>query len=425
MSLTISFDGGDHGRRFRFQLPHPGAPTRPRWDAQEPDLEGPLADGGRLRIAHVTPYDLAVSGGVNATVRELVVRQRRLGHVVDVIGGASSESVMIPHWRRVRAAVLSLPANGSVAALTLPMSPEEGGELARVLERGQYHVLVLHEPSLPLCALTLRLSSAANVGTMHAYSERLRPPAGLLRFVLPPLDRLHRCIAVSEAARAYARTYLDVPYAVIPNGIDVSDHAASASRNGGEVLFVGRPEPRKGLDTLLQALPLLRRWVPNAHLVIAGDATAGDWAPYHALAGRLDIADAVSFLGRVSDAQKRMLFERAAVFCSPATGGESQGVVLLEALASRTPVVASNIAGYRTVITPGQNGLLVPAGKPDRLANGLRRVLQDDHLASRLAAAGRQTIEQTYAWSVVIPRLLAEYRAVIGLAASNQGVPAA
>jgi phosphatidylinositol alpha-mannosyltransferase len=135
--------------------------------------------------------------------------------------------------------------------------------------------------------------------------------------------------------------------------------------------------------------------------------------------------DAVSFLGRVSDADKRQLFEHATVFCSPATGGESQGVVLLEALAQRTPVVATNIAGYRTVITPGMNGLLVPVGRPDRLANGLRRVLQDPEFASSLAAAGRRTVEDTYAWSTVIPRLLAEYRAAVAIASNAQGMTAA
>jgi hypothetical protein len=103
--------------------------------------QGEPNEHGVLRIAHVTPYDLTVRGGVNATVRELVVRQRRLGHVVDVIGGASSESVSVPHWRRIRAATLNVPANGSVAALSLPMSPEDDGELARILDHGHYDVL--------------------------------------------------------------------------------------------------------------------------------------------------------------------------------------------------------------------------------------------------------------------------------------------
>jgi phosphatidyl-myo-inositol alpha-mannosyltransferase len=345
--------------------------------------------------------------------------------MVDVIGGASSESLAIPHWRRIRSAVISVPANGSLAALCLPMAPGEEGEIDRVLKQGQYDVLVLHEPTLPMCALTLRLSTCANVGTMHAYSDTLRPTARLMRLLVPPLERLHRCIAVSDAARRYATAYLEMPYAVIPNGIDVSDSPTPVHRATAEVLFVGRPEPRKGLDALLRALPVLRRWVPNAHLVIAGDAAAEDWAAYRTLAGQLGLTDAVSLLGRVADADKRWLFEHATVFCSPATGGESQGVMLLEALAQRTPVVATNIAGYRTVITPGLNGLLVPAGRPDRLANGLRRVLQDPELASRLAAAGRQTVEHTYAWSTVVPRLLAEYRAAVAVASNAHGMTAA
>jgi phosphatidylinositol alpha-mannosyltransferase len=418
MNLTISINSGNRARRFGFQLPRHDSPMTTDPVGPLPGLDGSKASDRALRIAHVTPYDLAVSGGVNATVRELVIRQRSLGHVVDVIGGASAESLAIPHWRRIRTAVLSVPANGSMAALCLPMAPEEGGDIDQILKQGQYDVLVLHEPSLPMCTLALRLSTCANVGTMHAYSDTLRPSARLMRLLAPPLDRLHRCIAVSDAARTHAMTYLDIPYAVIPNGIDVSDSPAPARRATAEVLFVGRPEPRKGLDALLQALPVLRRWVPNAHLVIAGDGASEDWAPYRTLARQLGPTDAVSFLGRVSNADKRRLFERATVFCSPATGGESQGVVLLEALAQRTPVVATNIAGYRTVITPGVNGLLVPVSRPDHLANGLRRVLQDPELASRLAAAGRQTVEQTYAWSTVIPRLLAEYRAAVAAAST-------
>src|SRR5690349_8593034 len=126
-------------------------------------------------------------------------------------------------------------------------------------------------------------------------------------------------------------------------------------RKNSDVLFVGRPEPRKGLDLLLRALPIVHRWVPDAHAVVAGDGPAEDWARYRSRAEQLGIAKAVSFVGRVSDSDKRTLLEHARVFCSPATGGESQGVVLLEALAHGTPVVASNIAGYRTVITHGVN----------------------------------------------------------------------
>jgi phosphatidyl-myo-inositol alpha-mannosyltransferase len=378
MNLTINFDRGNRGRRYGFQLPPRGSPTPTDSVGPLLGLDAPWAPEGALRIAHVTPYDLAVSGGVNATVRELVIRQRRLGHMVDVIGGASSESPAIPHWRRIRSAVISVPANGSMAALCLPMAPEEEGEIDRVLKQGQYDVLVLHEPSLPMCALTLRLSTCANVGTMHAYGDTLRPTALMMRLLVPPLERLHRCIAVSDAARNYAMTYLDAPYAVIPNGIDVSDAPTPVHRATDEVLFAGRPEPCKGLDALLQALPVLRRWVPNAHLVIVGDAAAEDWAAYRTLAGQLGPTDAVSFLGRVSDADKRRLFEHATVFCSPATGGESQG-----------------------------------------------GVLQDPELAGRLAAAGRQTVEQMYAWSTVIPRLLAEYRAAVAVASTAQGMTAA
>jgi phosphatidylinositol alpha-mannosyltransferase len=131
------------------------------------------------------------------------------------------------------------------------------------------------------------------------------------------------------------------------------------------------------------------------------------------MAEELDIAEATVFVGRVSEAEKRALFARSAVFCSPASGGESQGVVLLESMALGTPVVASDIAGYRTVINPGSDGLLARPGDPAALAAEIRRVLSDPQLGARLAAAGRATVERRYDWRIVIPQHVAEYRAAI------------
>ncbi len=373
----------------------------------------------RLKIAHVSPYDLAIRGGVNASVFQLVRRQRALGHTVDLIGGASADREDLRSWRRVPAAIASVPANGSVAALALPTDAGPGGELEHLVSG--YDVLVLHEPALPLGQAVLDVSRSANVGVMHAYSETLLRAAHLARVFTPRqgigalspwLRRLDRRIAVSSAARDFAASYLRGDYTLIPNGIDVPWRGAR-TLDPSTIVFLGRPEPRKGLDVLLEALPIVRRAHVAARLIVAGDGTDAQWAPYRDRARELGVDAAVTFSGRVSEAQKRELFARASVYVSPATGGESQGVVLLEAMALGAPVVASDIAGYRTVVTNGTDGLLVRASDPAALANGIARVLSDPSLAARLADRARDTVAHTYDWRVVIPRHLDLYAAAM------------
>jgi phosphatidylinositol alpha-mannosyltransferase len=371
-----------------------------------------------MRIAHVTPYDLSIRGGVNASVVVLVRRQRALGHAVDLIGGASADPVDIPNWKRVRSFIVSVPANGSVAALAIPTDAGPGSELERLAAEGAYDVLVVHEPVLPLGLAMLGASRSANVGVTHAYSETLRAvtslaPADLVRTSW--LRKLHRIIAVSPAARDFASSYLAGDYVVIPNGIEVPDRTQHMP-DAATIFFLGRPEPRKGLDVLLHALPLVRRDVPAARVVVAGDGTPGQWGRYRELADALGIAPAISFVGRVSESEKAALFSRAAVYVSPATGGESQGVVLLEAMAQGVPVVASDIAGYRTVITSGSDGLLVGPNDPAALAQAVLRVLGEAPLARHISANARATVKREYDWRVVIPRHITAYENAIGAA---------
>src|SRR6266545_7213709 len=145
----------------------------------------------RLRIAHVTPYDLAVRGGVNASVVELVRRQSALGHRVDLIGGTSDARADVPNWRPAPSTIVRVPANGSVAALAIPTDAGPGSELERVVTGGAYDVVVVHEPAMPLGLAVLDVSQSATVGVMHAYSETLRTVAGLVSLVVRP-DALGR-----------------------------------------------------------------------------------------------------------------------------------------------------------------------------------------------------------------------------------------
>ena len=369
-----------------------------------------------MKIAHVTPYDLAIRGGVNASVVELVRRQSARGHDVTLIGGASARRDL-PNWLRLDAIVVSIPVNGSVAPLAIPTSGGPDSELERLLLREAFDALVVHEPALPLGMALLSVSKSANVGVFHAYSESIGnvarvvgtfTPTFTLGWFSPWLTTLHRRVAVSTAAREFAATYLPGAYEVIPNGIDVPARIERAP-DTATILFLGRPEPRKGLDVLLRAMPHVVRDAPRARLVIAGDGTDAHWAPYRARASALGVAGATEFLGRVSEERKRELFARATAYTSPAIGGESQGVVLLESMALGAPVVASDIAGYRTVVTSGVDGLLVTREDPRTLADALLRVVRDRDLARRLSSTARAMVQRRYDWRVVVPQHLAVY----------------
>ncbi|HYY54577.1 MAG TPA: glycosyltransferase family 4 protein [Candidatus Dormibacteraeota bacterium] len=362
-----------------------------------------------MRIAHITPYDLAAPGGVNATVVQLVARQRAFGHEVDLIGGASAV-VPLERWRRLRSWIARVPVNGSVASLAIATSPDT--ELVEIMASGRYDVVVAHEPALPLSAMALALSTGARVAVLHAFSETAPAAPPFVQRIAPALLQLDRAIAVSTAARDFASRYLDMPCTIIPNGVDVPERV-SFDRSGATLLFLGRPEPRKGLATLLAAVAILRRTVPDLTLVVAGAGSDDQWAEYRARADALGVADATRFVGRVDEAAKARLFREAAAFCSPATGGESQGVVLLEAMAHGTPVVASDIAGYRTVISNEHDGLLVPAGDAGALADALARVLGNRILSRRIAARARDTVAREYDWRVVVPRHLDVYREAV------------
>ena len=244
-----------------------------------------------------------------------------------------------------------------------------------LLERERFDVLHLHEPFVPFLSLfLLRESRSVNVATFHAYAG-FSPSYELgSRVMRGHASRLHGRIAVSAAARHFIDRFFPGDYKVIPNGVDVPRFAGAVPlarwQDGTpNVLFVGRHEPRKGLLDLLKAHRILRRTgYENRLLVVGSGPQEREARRYVATRG----LQAVEFLGRVSDAEKAQLFRTADVFASPATGGESFGIVLLEAMAAGAPIVASDIHGYKGVVRRGREGLLVPPHEPKELARPSR-----------------------------------------------------
>ena len=335
-----------------------------------------------MRVILICPYSLSLPGGVQGQVLGLARTLRERGVAATVLGpcdGPPPEAGVVSVGSSV-----SLAANGSVAPLAL--DPPAVRRTLQVLDAEQPDVLHLHEPLVPGPALTALLAgSVPAVGTFHA-SGRVPAYVWLRPAVRAVARRIGLRTAVSPEARALAERWLGGACQVLPNGVEVERFAkadpwpapTTPGGTGRSILFVGRHEPRKGLDVLLEAFRQLDR---DAVLWVVGEGPNTSALTATAPPG-------VEWLGRVSDQELAQRLRAATVFCAPSLHGESFGVILLEAMAAGTPVVASDISGYRDVARQGKEAVLVPGGDPAALADGLRRVLDDRTLAARLVESG-------------------------------------
>jgi phosphatidylinositol alpha-mannosyltransferase len=376
-----------------------------------------------MKIGLVSPYVYPLPGGVTQHVRHLYENLRLRDHDVRIITSShglqrSSEGDIIRIGKG-----FSVPANGSVGTLTV--SPRFISQVRDVLEREQFDVLHFHEPFVPfLSPIVLRLSTSVNVATFHAYGGWSPAYEFGRRFMGGYARRLHGRIAVSAAARHFIDRYFPGDYKVIPNGVDVArfERAVPLARwqdGTRNLLFVGRHEPRKGLLDLLKAYRILRKTGCQCRLLVVGSGPQEREARRYVLTRRLG---SVEFLGRVSDDELAQLFKTADVYVSPATGGESFGIVLLEAMAAGTPIVCSDIHGYKGVVRRGREGLLVPPRKPKALAAAVARVLSDDDLRERMADNGRARAEE-YSWERVTAKVDEYYGFVIRRLAAQGQLP--
>ncbi len=362
-----------------------------------------------MKIAIVSPYSWACPGGVNNHVEGLASHLAARGHDVTVIapdGGTAVEGAAFVSAGRS----VPVPANGSVARIAL--TPGTGARLRRILLDGSFEVVHVHEPLVPLVSTSaVKAAGCRVVGTFHTAREggsmTYRLGAGLLRGVAARLDAR---IAVSEAARALASRYLPGDYEIVPNGVDVSRFKAAGPlpKRPGEspsILFVGRNEPRKGLSLLLEAFPLVCSSIGGCVLDIIGSGFTARGVEALLPA---DLHDRVRVAGFVENDELPARYSAADVFCAPATGGESFGIVLVEAMASGTPVVASDIPGYRGVLERAGGGLLFENGNAGDLARALIEVLADRALRDDLAKKGLQGAEQ-FSWQLLTPLLESLY----------------
>ncbi|HEY8198972.1 MAG TPA: glycosyltransferase family 4 protein [Candidatus Limnocylindrales bacterium] len=377
-----------------------------------------------MKIGLVTPYIYPLPGGVNEHVRYLYDGLRERGHDVRIISSThglqrASEGDVIRLGRG-----FSVPTNGSMGTVTV--SPRYLSQIAALLERERFDVLHFHEPFVPLLSpFMLRESHSVNVATFHAYAGW--SPAYELgsNFMGRLAAHLHGRIAVSAAARHFIDRYFPGDYKVIPNGVDLTRYQdvrpIEQWRDGtANLLFVGRFEQRKGLLILLQAFRTLRRSGRDCRLLVVGRGPQErEVRRYVATRG----LQGVHLLGRVSDAEKAQLFATADIYVSPATGQESFGIVLLEAMAAGTPIVCSDIHGYKGVVRRGQQALLVPPRDHGELAEAIGTLLDDPALRARMGAAGRERATQ-FSWPNITAKVEEYYGFVIRRLAAQGALPA-
>ncbi len=381
-----------------------------------------------VKIGLVSPYDWSYPGGVRDHVRHLADEFIAAGHEVRILAPASGKKGKLsePNVYKM-GGTTPVPINGSIARITL--NPVLGRHVRRVLQRERFDVVHLHEPLLPGLSLTvLRFSRALNVGTFHAFaragmtSTPYLAYASAYPFLRRYFQRLAGRIAVSSAAYNFVSHYFEGDYRIIPNGVNLESFSPSVPpfpqyMDGKQnILFVGRFEKRKGAKFLLRAIPLLRERFPDTRFIFVGEGRLR--SGFQQFVERHGWQDVI-FTGYVSDEDKPRYFASAHVFCAPATGGESLGIVLLEAMASGTPVVATDIEGYATVVHDGVDGLLVPARDSEALAFSIGRLLQNEPLRRQLARNGQQTASQ-YAWPQVARRILDYYAELLAERASYE-----
>jgi len=371
-----------------------------------------------MKIALVSPYDFAYPGGVCNHITNLEHQLTRMGHGVKIIAPASKAISDLGERFIPIGKPRPVPVSGSVARITL--SPWLSSRIKKVLEREKFEIVHLHEPLVPmLCTTVLRLSNAPNIGTFHASGGKpwydFGKPLGKL-ILKKWFRKLDYKIAVSKPAMEYVNRFFPDEYRIIPNGVD-TDHFRPDVEPLEEyldgklnIMFIGRLEKRKGLDYLLEAYQQFKRVIPDSRLIVVGPGIRLR-NKYEKRVARNGIEDVV-FIGYVTYDDLPRYYKTADITCCPATGWESFGIVLIEAMAVGTPVIASDISGYASVLTNDAEGLLVPPKNVPKLAEALLSLADDKARRQQMGQKGIITARE-YSWENVAKRVLACYQKVL------------
>ncbi|WP_413802376.1 glycosyltransferase family 4 protein [Streptomyces iranensis] len=368
-----------------------------------------------MRIGIVCPYSWDVPGGVQFHIRDLADHLIRRGHQVSVLAPADDETPLPPYVVSAGRAV-PVPYNGSVARLNFGFL--SAARVRRWLHDGAFDVIHIHEPTSPsLGLLACWAAQGPIVATFHTSNPRSRAMIAAYPILQPALEKISARIAVSEYARRTLVEHLGGDAVVIPNGVDVDFFADAEPKEewrGETIGFIGRiDEPRKGLPVLMRALPKILEARPGVRLLIAGrgdekEAVADLPAP---------LRERVEFLGMVSDEDKARLLRSVDVYIAPNTGGESFGIILVEAMSAGAAVLASDLDAFAQVLDGGAAGELFANEDADALAAAAVRLLGDEKRLAELRARGSRHVRR-FDWSTVGADILAVYETVTDGAAS-------
>ena len=352
----------------------------------------------KLRIGIVCPYSWDVPGGVQNHIRGLAEFLINNGHHVEVLAPAT-ESDDLPEYVVSAGRAVSIPYNGAVARVLFGV-----GANSRVrswINDGDFDLLHLHEPAIPsLSLLACWAGEGAMVGTFHAAAKYQKAIVAIGPILEPVIEKLSARIAVSESARLTLTAHLETDAIVIPNGIYADNYRDGSSRSewtGNTIGFLGRfEEDRKGLPVLLDALPIISRFIPDIRVLIAGPGDSQE------VLEKVDpqLRNRVEFLGKISESDKTDFLASVSLYIAPNTGGESFGIILAEAMAGGAAVVASDIPAFADVLGNGEFGALFESENSESLAKVIIDLLRDDAKRRELAAAGA-VHAQRFDWSEV------------------------
>ena len=364
-----------------------------------------------MKIGLVCPYSWDVPGGVQVHVRDLAEALIDRGHKVSVLAPAD-EDTPVPSYVVPAGRAVPVPYNGSVARLNF--GPVSATRVRRWLGDGAFDVLHVHEPAAPsLSMLAVWFSDVPVAATFHTANPRSRAMTAAYGILQATFEKISARIAVSEEARTTLVQHLGGDAVLIPNGLYVDRFAAAVPRpewrgSGATVSFLGRiDEQRKGLAVLLGAWPAVVAGCPGARLLVAGRGDAEEAAEDLPA----DVRDSVTFLGSVSDADKGDMLASSDVYVAPHTGGESFGIVLVEAMSAGAPVLASELVAFRAVLEGGRLGVLFPVGDQAVLADELLALLADEPRRDELRAAAAKAVRR-YDWSVLVEEIVSVYEMV-------------
>ena len=364
-----------------------------------------------LNIGIVCPYGWDAPGGVQAHIADLRNYLVAKGHQVSVLA-PTADADSLPDWVVDAGKPIPVPYNGAVARVLF--GPVAFARVKDWISENDFDLLHLHEPAIPsISLLACWAAEGPMVGTFHVSAKKQKASFAIVPILEPVIEKLSARIAVSEAARETLRAHLETDAVVVPNGIDVKRMKGKVRPEwSGETLgFMGRfNEPRKGLKVLIDALPIISRFMPNIKVLVAGPGAADDFLKDIGP----QIRSRIQFLGRLSENEKADFMTSVGAFVAPNTGGESFGIILAEALAGGAAVVASNIPAFDALLEHGKYGRLFASEDATDLAKVIIELLRDRSERDRLAESG-QVYAQRFDWDVVANDIFEIYEmAIVG-----------